>query len=77
MKALAVLAFFLGILAVLNWRSAGPESEPRAAAVAVNYVQFRQAVLHHVPPSAMWPPVKSTNRTFRPAGRREALESPG
>ena len=48
MKALAVLAFFLGILAVLNWRSAGPESEPRAAAVAVNYVQFRQAVLHHV-----------------------------
>ena len=36
MKALAVLAFFLGILAVLNWRSAGPESEPRAAAGAVS-----------------------------------------
>lgn len=48
MKALAVLAFFLGVLAVLNGRSSAPESEPRAAAVAANYVQFRQAVLHHV-----------------------------
>lgn len=48
MKALAVLAFLLGVLAVLNGRPPGPESEPRAAAVAANYVQYRQSVLHHI-----------------------------
>lgn len=48
MKPLAVLAFLLGVIALLNGRQIGPNDESRAAVVAANYVQFRQSVLHHV-----------------------------
>lgn len=51
MNPLAVLFFFLGVMAIVFSRAPVGEDTAdavRAAAIAQNYVQYRQAVLHHV-----------------------------